>query len=135
MRAPDDAAMDTVPRTEGPRLETSLALTRAWEDPEDLVDLGDGHAGLGLVGSHDQVGGEFDLIEQLVVFEAHIERIHASSPSLFPLDACCQFLTRLQGRETNMRTAETHILPYFAETEGASTVSRSKPLCCVTRIR
>jgi hypothetical protein len=56
----------------------SLAFARAWDNPEDLVDLGDSQLCVGLVRGHDQVGCELHLIEQFVVLETHVERIHAS---------------------------------------------------------
>ena len=59
----------------------SARLRAAWaEYAEDLVDLGDGHVRVGLVGGHDEVGGQLHLVEQLIVLQAHVERVHAPSP-------------------------------------------------------
>ena len=61
----------------------SAALARARQHAQDLVDLRHGHARVGLVRRHDEVGGQLHLVEELVVLKTHVERVHAPSP--FPL--------------------------------------------------
>ena len=72
-----------VSRGRGARRNASFTGARARDHAEDLVDLGHGHVGLGLVGGHDEIGRQLHFIEELVVFEAHVKRIHA--PEFLPL--------------------------------------------------
>jgi hypothetical protein len=65
-----------------------LGPARGGNDAEDVVDLAGRHVPARLVRGHDQVGSQLDLVEQLGVLEAHVERIQDPGP--FPLFPSCE---------------------------------------------
>ena len=73
------------PRLAGDRVRPLSCARRGTPRMRSISD--DAHRCVGLVGGHDQVGGQLDLVEQLVVLEPYVKRIHAPRPFPVPRSA------------------------------------------------